>query len=133
MAAAAPTVSLKLLINKNAKKVVFAEAEKPFVDFLFFLMSLPLGTVIKLVTQKCMVGALGNLYGSIADLSDTYLQPGTKKDAFLNPKAPNLSVEVPLLMPPPAAAAAPAAKKVYFCSTWRAQRLWLRPHPVILR
>ncbi|CAH9065383.1 unnamed protein product [Cuscuta europaea] len=111
----APPVSLKLLINKKDKKVVFAEAEKPFVDFLFYLMSLPMGTVIKLVTQKSMVGALGKLYGSISDLSDTYLQPGTNKDTFLNPKTTVLmSSEVPRLMPPAAGFSA-VTKKVYAC------------------
>ncbi|VFQ68229.1 unnamed protein product [Cuscuta campestris] len=105
-------MSLKLLINKKNQKVVFAEAEKPFVDFLFYIMSLPVGTVIKLISRKAMVGSLGNLYGSIADLGDTYLQPGITKDAFLNPKmsAPS-SVHVPLLMPAPPAAAKPLDSK----------------------
>lgn len=113
-AAAGPSGSLKLLIDKTAGKVVFAEVEKPFVDFLFHLMSLPLGTVIKLVTQKSMVGALGNLYGSIAEISDTYLQPGTEKDVFLNPKVQILSREVPLLLP--AAEGDSDTKKLYLCS-----------------
>ncbi|RVX13801.1 hypothetical protein CK203_010332 [Vitis vinifera] len=37
-------MSLKLLINKKDDKVVFAEAEKDFVDFLFNLLTLPIGT-----------------------------------------------------------------------------------------
>ncbi|VFQ62903.1 unnamed protein product [Cuscuta campestris] len=115
----AALTSTSLLINKKAQKVVFAEAEKPFVDFLFYIMSLPVGTVIKLVTQKAMVGSLGNLYGSIADLSDTFLQPGTDKDTLLNPKMPVLSTDdVPLLMPPAGAGRGPSSerKKVYVCS-----------------
>ncbi|VFQ62906.1 unnamed protein product [Cuscuta campestris] len=85
------------------------------------IMSLPVGTVIKLISQKAMVGSLGNLYGSIADLGDTYLQPGITKDAFLNPKmsAPS-SDHVPLLMPAPPAAANPLdSKKVYLCGHCR--------------
>ncbi|RAL51232.1 hypothetical protein DM860_010734 [Cuscuta australis] len=107
--ASSPTpMTLKLLINRKAQKVVFAEAEKPFVDFLLYLMSLPLGTVTKFVTQKSMVGALGNLYGSIADLGDTYMQPGIHKNTFLNPKVSITSSDVPLLMP----AASPAGTSV---------------------
>ncbi|VFQ68228.1 unnamed protein product [Cuscuta campestris] len=111
-------MTLKLLINRKAQKVVFAEAEKPFVDFLFFLMSLPLGTVTKLVNQKSMVGSLGNLYGSIADLGETYLQPGISKDTFLNPKMSAPSSDVPLLMPAPPAGMSDS-KKFYICSNYR--------------
>ncbi|CAH9093050.1 unnamed protein product [Cuscuta epithymum] len=115
MAAAAPALSLKLLIDKKAQKVVFAEAQKPFVDVLFYLMSLPLGTVINLVTEKSMVGALGKLYGSIVDLSETYLQPGTNKETFLSPK---VQTPFPSEMPPlplPAAADPVGNKQVYVC------------------
>ncbi|THG00362.1 hypothetical protein TEA_000552 [Camellia sinensis var. sinensis] len=37
-------VSLKLLIDTKAHKVLFAEAGKDFVDFLFNILSLPVGT-----------------------------------------------------------------------------------------
>ncbi|KAF2294559.1 hypothetical protein GH714_012589 [Hevea brasiliensis] len=37
-----PTLSLKLLVDKKASKVLFAEAGKDFVDFLFNLLSLPI-------------------------------------------------------------------------------------------
>ncbi|VFQ62904.1 unnamed protein product [Cuscuta campestris] len=70
--ATATTVSLKLLINKETQKVVFAEAGKPFVDFLYDLMSLPLGTVAKLVSHKAsQAESFGNLYDSIAGLCGT--------------------------------------------------------------
>nr|GMC98240.1 DUF674 domain-containing protein [Ipomoea batatas] len=97
-AAATSTVGLKLLIDSKARRVLFAEADKSFVDFLFHLLSFPLGSVIKLVSENSMVGSLGNLYSSIQNLSDTYLQPDANKDVLLNPKAPPiLSSDVPLL------------------------------------
>lgn len=40
------TVNLKFMIDKKRKKFLFAEAGKDFVDFLFTLLSLPVGTVI---------------------------------------------------------------------------------------
>ncbi|CAN1269350.1 hypothetical protein LINPERPRIM_LOCUS13549 [Linum perenne] len=40
-------VTLKLLINKKTNKVIFAEAGKDFVDFLFSILSFPLRTMIK--------------------------------------------------------------------------------------
>ncbi|CAN0897996.1 hypothetical protein LINGRAHAP2_LOCUS19449 [Linum grandiflorum] len=79
-------ITLKLVINKKAKKVLFAEAGKDFIDFLFTLLSLPLGTVTSLLSKNRMVGCLGNLYQSIEQLSETFIQPTTNKDSVLNPK-----------------------------------------------
>ncbi|EEF30404.1 conserved hypothetical protein [Ricinus communis] len=91
-------VSLKLLVDTKNNKVLFAEAGKDYVDFLFNLLSLPLGTVIKLLEKHTMVGCLGNLYQSIEDLSESYLQPDLDKDSILNPKAPLSVTEAPLLI-----------------------------------
>ncbi|KAL7237818.1 hypothetical protein ACSBR2_004009 [Camellia fascicularis] len=87
-------VSLKLLIDIKANKVLFAEAGKDFVDFLFNLLSLPLGTVIRILTKHSMVGSLGNLYDSIENLNNTYLQPNQNKDSLLkrNPRHHHQSV-----------------------------------------
>ncbi|CAN1269402.1 hypothetical protein LINPERPRIM_LOCUS13568 [Linum perenne] len=80
-------VMLKLLIDKKNNRVLFAEAGKDFVDFLFSIFSLPLGTVTKLLSKNRMVGCLGSLYKSIEDLSDTFIEPSENKVTVLNPKA----------------------------------------------
>ncbi|KAG6415134.1 hypothetical protein SASPL_122536 [Salvia splendens] len=49
-------VSMKLLIDTQGKRVLFAEAGKDCVDFLFHILSLPVATIIG------MVGSLPNLY-----------------------------------------------------------------------
>ncbi|KAL7613782.1 hypothetical protein Lser_V15G08698 [Lactuca serriola] len=95
---ASSKVSLKLLIDTKTKKVLFAEANKEFVDFLFYILSLPVGTVIRLLSKNSMVGSLGKLYGSIESLSDTYMQPHQSKDSVLNPKTVNYGANVPLLL-----------------------------------
>ncbi|KAL2932573.1 Netrin-G2 [Bienertia sinuspersici] len=87
-------VSLKLLIDTKANKVLFAEVGKEFVDFLFHIMSLPVGTIINLLNVDRMVGSLGALYKSIESLSTDYLQPNLNKDSVLKPRAPGV---VPLL------------------------------------
>lgn len=92
-------VSLKLLIDTKSKKVLFAEANKEFVDFLFHILSLPVGTVIKLLRKNSLVGALGNLYDSIENLSNTYMQSDQLKETVLNPKISNSGAGVPLLLP----------------------------------
>ncbi|KAI3721295.1 hypothetical protein L2E82_32301 [Cichorium intybus] len=99
---ASSTVSLSLeaLINTKTKKVLFAEANKQFVDFLFHILSLPVGTVIRLLNKNSMVGSLGNLYDSIEKLSDTYMQTNQSKDSVLNPKIVEYGAHVSLLLPP---------------------------------
>ncbi|BFG25450.1 hypothetical protein CerSpe_117240 [Prunus speciosa] len=87
MATSNCVVSLKLLIDTKQQKVLFAEAGKDFVDFLFTLLSLPLGTIIRLLSKDEMVGSLGRLYGSLETLSDIYMQPNLNKDTLLKPKA----------------------------------------------
>ncbi|CAH1443480.1 unnamed protein product [Lactuca virosa] len=53
---ASPNMTLKLLIDKKTQKVLFAEATKEFVDFLFHIFSLPLGSLIQFLGSKQMVG-----------------------------------------------------------------------------
>ncbi|KAI3748696.1 hypothetical protein L6452_11958 [Arctium lappa] len=96
---ASSKISLKLLVDKKAQKVIFAEANKEFVDFLFQILSLPVGTVIKLLKKYSMVGSLGNLYNNIENISDTYMQSKSSKDFILNPKIANYVAHVPLLIP----------------------------------
>ncbi|CAI9273521.1 unnamed protein product [Lactuca saligna] len=107
-------VSVKLLIDTKAKKVLFAEANKQFVDFLFHILSLPIGTVIKLLNKTSMVGSLGNLYESIENLSDTYMQPNRSKNSVLNPKTVKYGAHVPLLLTPNDHNI-PMAQKFYRC------------------
>lgn len=77
-------LTLKLLIDKKRQKVLFADATKDFVDFLFTLLSLlslPASTIIRLLSKDAMVGSLGKLYVSIETLNDEYLQPNLEKDS----------------------------------------------------
>ncbi|GJY31327.1 hypothetical protein Tco_0414822 [Tanacetum coccineum] len=85
---ATPKMSLKLLCDKKGQRVLFAEAPKEFVDFIFHIFSLPLGTLIEFIGSEQMVGCLGKLKDSIESFHGTYLQPGVKKDNIFNPKTP---------------------------------------------
>ncbi|XP_022764289.1 uncharacterized protein LOC111309518 [Durio zibethinus] len=96
---AAARVTSKLLIDQKSQRVLFAEAGKDFVDFLFNMLSLPVGTVIRLLTKQGMVGCLGNLYGSIENLDDTYMQSPANKDTLLKPLVSNFAARVLLLLP----------------------------------
>ncbi|KAG6538296.1 uncharacterized protein LOC122038219 [Zingiber officinale] len=101
-------LSLKLLIDTTAQKVLFAEAGKEVVDFLFGLLSLPVGSVVKLLSKDRMEGSIGNLYKSIQELDDSYLQNSKGKSTLLNPIH---SISPSLLLPGPSSS---SCKNVYF-------------------
>jgi hypothetical protein len=105
-------LSMKLLVDTRAQRVLFAEASKDVVDFLFSLLALPVGTAVKLLGKESMVGCLGSLYGSVEKLDCTYVQPGAAKDALLHPTvlSPAFSNKSSLLGLP-AAALSPGATK----------------------
>ncbi|KAM0043250.1 hypothetical protein Hdeb2414_s0010g00339071 [Helianthus debilis subsp. tardiflorus] len=77
---ASPKMSLKLLVDRKGSRVLFAEVPKEFVDILFRIFSLPLGTLIESVGSEQMVGCLGKLKDSIESLRGNYLQPGIKME-----------------------------------------------------
>ncbi|XP_050250338.1 uncharacterized protein LOC126697398 isoform X1 [Quercus robur] len=79
-------VSLRLLINTESQRVLFAEADKSFIDFLFHILSLPVGTFITILTKQGMVGSLGNIYESIENINITCLQPNLNKETLLKSK-----------------------------------------------
>ncbi|KAH7839460.1 hypothetical protein Vadar_004448 [Vaccinium darrowii] len=108
-------VSLKLLIDTKAKRVLFAEAGKDFVDFLFNILHLPVGVVVRLLTEQTMVGTLGNLYESIENLSETYFPSNQTKDYVLKPKAPFSATQVSLLS---IEGGTSSAKRYYSCGKY---------------
>jgi hypothetical protein len=55
------------------------------VDFLFSLLTLPVGTVVKILGNDAMVGSIGNLYGSVEKLDETYVRSADAKGVLLAP------------------------------------------------
>ncbi|KAK8361114.1 hypothetical protein V6Z11_A03G017600 [Gossypium hirsutum] len=80
-------VNLKLLVNVKCQRVLFAEANKDFIDFLFNMMALPIGTIVRLRNKEGMVGSLSKLYKSIEESSHVHMQqPFQTNEALLNPE-----------------------------------------------
>ncbi|PIA38926.1 hypothetical protein AQUCO_02700247v1 [Aquilegia coerulea] len=92
---AANKLSLKLVIDKKSNRVLFAEAGKDVVDFLFSLLSLPIGSAVKLLTKAKMMGSFGNLYESVENLDATLIN---NKDLLLSPKVAASPLNVPVLI-----------------------------------
>ncbi|CAN4099218.1 unnamed protein product [Withania somnifera] len=108
---ASTKVTMKLLIDTQSKRVMFAEADKECIDFLFHILALPIGSVIRLLTTKGMVGCLGNLYESLQNLDNKYIQPNQEKDTLLKPKSAACVTSVPLLL----ITNTPAGNQFYMC------------------
>nr|CAB3476232.1 unnamed protein product [Digitaria exilis] len=78
---------MKLLIDTKSQRVLYAEASKDVVDFLFSLLALPVATAVELLGKESMVGSVGNVYASVESLDDAYVQPGADKDKLLRTTA----------------------------------------------
>ncbi|RLM66670.1 hypothetical protein C2845_PM16G18580 [Panicum miliaceum] len=81
----APTIDVKLFVDKEKKKVLFAESDKEFVDVLFGFLTLPLGTIVRLLGKQSQMGCLDELYKSVEDLSSEYFQTEACKAMLLKP------------------------------------------------
>ncbi|KAJ4748719.1 hypothetical protein LUZ62_083125 [Rhynchospora pubera] len=111
--------ALKLLIDKNCNKVLFGEAGKDFVDFIFSLLSLPLGAVTKLLTKDSMVGSIGEIYDSLSKLDENYVLSDKKVSSLLNPRVvATSSLDLNFLLPP-ATDEHSKRRAIYICSNTR--------------
>jgi hypothetical protein len=83
-------VTLKLLVNKDTNKVLFAEAGKEFVDVLFSFLTFPLGTIARLIEKESSmgsltIGCLNSLYHCVENLEEECLGTRMTKDVLLRP------------------------------------------------
>ncbi|BAS70467.1 Os01g0154100 [Oryza sativa Japonica Group] len=106
-------LSMKLLVDSKAQRVLYAEAGKDVVDFLFSLLTLPVGTVVKVLSKDSMVGSIGELYASVEDLDATYVRSADARNVLLAP-AGGFDTGKLLQLPE---TAAPLATKLYRCSS----------------
>ncbi|KAK7294629.1 hypothetical protein RJT34_17518 [Clitoria ternatea] len=84
-------VPLKILIDSWKNKVLFAEAEKDFVDVLLSFLTLPLGTIARLLSKDSNIpsvkfGSLTSLYDSVSLLDQKHLWTDTCREMLLQPR-----------------------------------------------
>jgi hypothetical protein len=104
---------MKLLVNTKAGRVLYAEAGKDVVDFLFSLLTLLVGAVVKMLSKDAMVGCIGNLYSSVEEMDSAYIRCADARDALLSPPGGYGSGTRLLQLQAPAAA---PALEVFQCS-----------------
>ncbi|RLM74475.1 hypothetical protein C2845_PM15G20450 [Panicum miliaceum] len=74
-----------LFIDKEKQRVLFAESGKEFVDVLFSFLTLPLGTVVRLLGKQSGVGCLDEVYKSVESLSTEHFQTEACRNMLLRP------------------------------------------------
>ncbi|VAH10403.1 unnamed protein product [Triticum turgidum subsp. durum] len=67
--------SLRVLQTKNNSKVLYAEVGGDFVDLLFGLLTIPLGSIVKRYGKSASKGCFDNLYTSIDGSAQGCLRP----------------------------------------------------------
>ncbi|KAJ0705933.1 hypothetical protein HanLR1_Chr09g0301051 [Helianthus annuus] len=87
-----PKISMNVFVDKLTKRVVYAEADRNFVDILFSFMALPMGTIVRILAKQHVdnkfevLGSLNNLYQSLKDFPECYFARGECKFMLLNPR-----------------------------------------------
>ncbi|KAF6163985.1 hypothetical protein GIB67_028689 [Kingdonia uniflora] len=78
-------MTLKLMVSKSRNEVLYAEAGADFVDFIFRILTLPLGSVIKILGGNTNMGCIDNLYKSTGN---NYIKSEKCRSMLLSPKIP---------------------------------------------
>jgi len=76
-------VEIKVMVSKSKNKILFAEANGDFVDFLVSFLTTPIGSIVKLMKGRLCLGSIGNLYKSVKDLNPSWFI-GSSKESLLN-------------------------------------------------
>ncbi|KAL3845130.1 hypothetical protein ACJIZ3_002533 [Penstemon smallii] len=85
--------SMKVLLNKEKNKVLFAEVDGYLADILISFLTLPLGTIMRLLTKQFagrapVIGSLNTLYKGLGNLDTNYFWTEAGKLMLLNPNNP---------------------------------------------
>jgi hypothetical protein len=65
------TIAICIPHNLSQEKIIFAEANGDFVDCIFSFLTMPLGSIVKLLGPNSFAGCVGNLYKSVENLDPT--------------------------------------------------------------
>ncbi|EYU31633.1 hypothetical protein MIMGU_mgv1a018387mg [Erythranthe guttata] len=83
------TMTVKAMVKKSTNKLLFFQAEEDFVDFLFSLLTIPLGGVEYLLDSNTSLRNIDNLYTSITELiNDKYMSSPCTRTRLIKPELP---------------------------------------------
>ncbi|XP_024626724.1 uncharacterized protein [Medicago truncatula] len=79
-------MSVKVLVRRSTREVLYAEAEEDFADFLLSFLTFPLGGVLHMLQGFSSISCIDNLYTSMTALSsDRYLMSQDLKNKLVKP------------------------------------------------
>ncbi|KAL3635445.1 hypothetical protein CASFOL_019992 [Castilleja foliolosa] len=82
-------MTVKAIIQESTNRLLLVEADGNFVDFLFSLLTIPLGTVERLLGSSTGLKNIDNLYRSLGNITDDkYLKTQDTKTMLLDPCLP---------------------------------------------
>ncbi|KAK2432754.1 hypothetical protein QL285_018110 [Trifolium repens] len=92
-------MNIKVVQSKSLKKITTIEDNGDFVDFIFSILTIPLGSIVRLLGANSFAGCISNLYESVENLDPTsvLLNPGIA----LQFGCPNQILKIPHLQPTP--------------------------------
>ncbi|KAJ9701516.1 hypothetical protein PVL29_006742 [Vitis rotundifolia] len=93
-------MKVKLLINESSRRVLCLEAKEDFMNLVLSFLTLPLGSIIRLLRGHSSLGSVDNLYKSVGSSKmEDFFNSTKSKDLLLNPKLPlhfSLNEQLPL-------------------------------------
>ncbi|XP_042426173.1 uncharacterized protein LOC122014046 [Zingiber officinale] len=78
-------ITLKVFVNKTKDCVAFVESDLDFVDVLLSFLTLPVGTVVRLLNKKSNLGCFDKLYQGVERLDKKYLATEACRSMLTNP------------------------------------------------
>jgi hypothetical protein len=98
-------INFKVVQSKSQKKMIIAEANGDFVNFIFSILTMPLGSIVKLLDGNSFAGCVGNLYKSVENLDSSLCTDSRSMllNAGIAPQfgCPNQPLNIPEIQPPP--------------------------------
>ncbi|KAL3635465.1 hypothetical protein CASFOL_020012 [Castilleja foliolosa] len=80
---------VKAIIQKSTNKLLYVEGDDKFVEFLYSMLTIPLGAIERLLGGSTNLKNIDNLYRTLGDINaDKYLKTESTKNILLNPKIP---------------------------------------------
>ncbi|KAF6161009.1 hypothetical protein GIB67_007650 [Kingdonia uniflora] len=73
------------IVSIDVKEILYTEGGEDFVDFLFSLLTFPLGSVVKLLNRTPSLGCISNMYKTVEGATLTKHVRADEKAALLSP------------------------------------------------
>ncbi|KAG6483712.1 hypothetical protein ZIOFF_060364 [Zingiber officinale] len=78
-------ITLKVFVNKTKNCVAFVDSGLDFVDVLLSFLTMPVGTVVRLLNRQSSLGCFDKIYQSVEQLDEKYLVTAGCRSMLTNP------------------------------------------------